>query len=201
MTNNCYGIFIMEYVINSNHKPDCSLQSVLFNHQDRLFDCHSKLLLLRVDFAYRKNSDSYAYGDIHQLVAEMTWLTEQCAEISGLEGYAWVMEYGGDHRYHIHAAFYINGQSHRKAWCFWKSIQSLWEDITDGEGYAHRCEPKGHYRVRGERVINFSDRRGREGMQYILSYLGKQSQRTERRIYRVSAVPAPAVSGRRRKRS
>lgn len=38
-------------------------------------------------------------------------------------------------------------------------------------------------------------------MQYILSYLGKQSQRTERRIYRVSAVPAPAVSGRRRKRS
>lgn len=84
----------MEYVINSNHKPDCSLQSVLFNHQDRLFDCHSKLLLLRVDFAYRKNSDSYAYGDIHQLVAEMTWLTEQCAEISGLEGYAWVMEYG-----------------------------------------------------------------------------------------------------------
>lgn len=54
MTNNCYGIFIMEYVINSNHKPDYSLQSVLFNHQDRLFDCHSKLLLLRVDFAYRK---------------------------------------------------------------------------------------------------------------------------------------------------
>ncbi|EEX2877969.1 hypothetical protein EMO34_23800, partial [Escherichia coli] len=74
----------MEYVINSNHKPDYSLQSVLFNHQDRLFDCHSKLLMLRVDFAYRKNSDSYAYGDIHQLVAEMTWLTEQCAEISGL---------------------------------------------------------------------------------------------------------------------
>jgi hypothetical protein len=35
----------------------------------------------------------------------------------------------------------------------------------------HRCEPKGHYRIRGERVVSFSDSRGREGMQYILSYL------------------------------
>lgn len=36
-------------------------------------------------------------------------------------------------------------------------------------------------------------------MTFILSYLGKQSQRTERRIYRVSTVPAPAMSGRRRR--
>ncbi|MEG0866485.1 MAG: hypothetical protein RSG77_05465 [Hafnia sp.] len=191
----------MNHTTNSNHKSHHFLQSVLFNHQDRLFDCHSKLLMLRVDFAYRKNSDAYAYGDIYQLAADMTWLTEQCAEISGLVGYSWVMEYGGEHHYHIHAAFYINGQSHRNVWRFWKAIQSRWEDITDGDGYAHRCEPKEHYRVRGERVINFSDRRGREGMQYILSYLGKQSQRTEREIYRVSAVPVPTGSGRRRKRS
>jgi hypothetical protein len=53
-----------------------------------------------------------------------------------------------------------------------EAIQSLWEDITEGEGYAHRCEPKGHYRVRGERVVSFSDSRGREGMEFILSYLG-----------------------------
>ncbi len=37
-------------------------------------------------------------------------------------------------------------------------------------------------------------------MQYILSYLGKQSQRTERRIYRVSAVPVVSVTGRPRSR-
>ncbi|MEP9232399.1 hypothetical protein ABKT30_09680 [Enterobacter hormaechei] len=188
----------MRHNINRNHISDHSLQSVLFAHHNQLFDCYSKLLMLRVDFAYRRNSKSFHHADVNQLVADMTWLTEQCHELSGLVGYAWVLEYGEDHRYHIHAAFYINGQRHRKVWCFWESIRDLWEDITNGEGYAHRCEPKGHYRVRGERVISFSDNRGREGMQYILSYLGKQSQRTERRIYRVSAVPAPVSSGRRR---
>lgn len=184
---------------NRNHQPDSSLQNVLFSHQNQLFECYSKLLMLRVDFAYRQESESFNSADVNQLVADITWLTEQCTTLSGLVGYAWVLEYTEDHRYHIHAAFYLNGQRHRKVWCYWEVIQSLWEDITDGEGYAHRCEPKGHYRVRGERVVSFCDSRGREGMQYILSYLGKQSQRTERRIYRVSAVPAPAVSGRRRR--
>ncbi|HDR2680859.1 TPA: inovirus-type Gp2 protein [Enterobacter mori] len=181
---------------NRNHQPDNSLQNVLLNHQNQLFSCYSKLLMLRVDFAYRQNSDSFNAADVSQLVADITWLTEQCTTLSGLVGYAWVLEYTEDHRYHVHAAFYLNGQRHRKVWCFRETISAQWEDITDGEGYAHRCEPKGHYRVRGERVVSFSDSRGREGMTFILSYPGKQSQRTERRIYRVSSVPAPAVSGR-----
>lgn len=184
----------MGYLINRNHEPDNAIQNALSEHQDQLFEHYSKLLMLRVDFAYRKDSESFSAADINQLAADMAWLTEQCSEISGLVGYAWVMEYGEDHRYHIHAAFYINGQRHRKVWCFW-------EATTGGEGYAHRCEPKPHYRVRGEWLVAFSDKKGRQGMQYILnilSYLGKQSQRPGRRIYRVSAVPAPAVSGRRR---
>lgn len=186
---------------NRNHQPDSFLQNVLFNHQNQLFNCYSKLLMLRVDFAYRQESESFNAADVNQLVADITWLTEQCTTLSGLVGYAWVLEYGEDHSYHVHAAFYLNGQRHRKVWCFWETISAQWEDITDGEGYAHRCEPKGHYRVRGERVVSFSDNRGRQGMQYILSYRGKQSQRTKRQIYRVSAIPAPAVSGRRRKYS
>lgn len=92
--------------------------------------------MLRVDFAYRQESESFNAADVNQLVADMTWLTEQCTTLSGLVGYAWVLEYGEDHRYHVHAAFYLNGQRHRKVWCFWEAIQSLWEDITDGEGYA-----------------------------------------------------------------
>lgn len=191
----------MLHNINRNHAPDNTLQNVLFDHQKELFDRFSKLLMLRIDFAYRKDSESFKSADVNQLVADMIWLTEQSAQISGLVGYAWVLEYGEEHSYHIHAAFYINGQRHRKVWSFWKAIGALWEDITDGEGYTHRCEPKSHYCVRGERVVSFSDGKGREGMEFILSYLGKQSQRTVHRIYRVSTVPAPVVIGRRRKLS
>ncbi|WP_213734495.1 rolling circle replication-associated protein [Citrobacter freundii] len=188
----------MNHNINRNHVPDNSLQDNLFDHQNQLFSCHSKLLMLRVDFAYRKDSESFNHADMNQLVADMVWLTEQRTTISGLVGYAWVLEYGEDHRYHIHAAFYIDGQCHRKVWCFWEAIRELWDEITDGEGYAHRCEPKAHYRVRGERVTSYDDVKGRKGMQYILSYLSKQDQKDEKVTYQLSYVPATSRRGRPR---
>lgn len=191
----------MHYSINFNHAPDHQLQNTLFQHQDSLFERYSKLLMLRIDFAYRKDSEAFKFADTNNLAADMTWLTEQCREISGLVGYSWVMEDGEEHRLHVHAAFYINGQEHCKIWMFWEQIKHLWETVTQGEGYAHHCEPKAHYRIQGERVVAFSDTRGREGMQYILSYLAKQSQRTERPIYRLSTVPVPPRRGRPRNQS
>ncbi|MBU5412451.1 hypothetical protein [Serratia ureilytica] len=189
----------MNHVINENHPADKSIQRILLTHQDALFDRYSKLLMLRVDFAYRQDSLSFSFADEHQLASEMTYLMERCADIAGIVGSAWVMEYTERHRFHIHAAFYIDGQLHRKVWLFWEQIKHLWEIITEHEGYAHRCEPKPFYRVRGERVVAASDVRGRKGMQYILSYMGKQGQRTARPIYRVSSVPAPVRWGRPRR--
>ena len=55
---------------NRNHQPDSSLQNVLFNHQNQLFNCYSKLLMLRVDFAYRQETDSFNAADVNQLVAD-----------------------------------------------------------------------------------------------------------------------------------
>lgn len=96
---------------------------------------------------------------------------------------------------HIHAAFYINGQRHRKAWCFWKYTRDIWEKVTEGEGYAHHCEPKPCYQVHGERVINYSEKKSHSDMKCILSYLGKDSQRAERRIYQISNIPSARQIG------
>ncbi|HGN1704581.1 TPA: hypothetical protein ACKRTE_000385 [Providencia rettgeri] len=188
----------MENAIKFKHRPDHSLQRKLFNHQDGLFECYSKLMMLRIDFAYRKESESFEYADIHQITSEMTLLIEQVKDISGIVGFAWVLEYGEQHRLHIHAAFYINGQRHQYIWPFWEGIRDLWEAMTNGEGYAHRCEPKSHYRVRGEQTISHDDDKGRHGMKHILSYLGKENQRTERRVYQVSDIPEAKQRGRRR---
>lgn len=189
----------MNHVINENHPADKSIQRILLTHQDALFERYSKLLMFRVDFAYRRESLSFHFADENQMVAQMTYLMQQCSDIPGIVGYAWVMEYAERHRFHVHAAFYIDGQRHRKIWLFWEQIKHLWERITELEGYAHWCEPKSCYRVRGERVVAASDVRGRRGMQYILSYMGKQEQRTARPIYRVSTVPAPVRRGRPRR--
>jgi hypothetical protein len=188
----------MNHITNKNHSANKPLQNALLVHQDALFDRHSKLLMLRVDFAYRRDSLSFHYADENQLAAQMTYLMEQCADIPGLIGNAWVMEYTERHRLHVHAAFYIDGQRHRKIWLFWEQIRQHWEMITEHEGYAHRCEPKSYYRVQGERVVAASNERGRGGMQYILSYMGKQEQRTARPVYRVSTVPVAVRRGRPR---
>ncbi len=110
----------MKNTINFNHTPDYLLQYELLNHQDDLFEYYSKLLMLRIDFAYRKDSESFKYADIHQITSDMTLLIEQVKDISSIVGFAWVLEYGEQHRLHIHAAFYINGQRHQKVWSFWK---------------------------------------------------------------------------------
>ncbi|MDH2365722.1 MULTISPECIES: inovirus-type Gp2 protein [Providencia] len=188
----------MKNTINFNHTPDYLLQYELLNHQDDLFEYYSKLLMLRIDFAYRKDSESFKYADIHQITSDMTLLIEQVKDISSIVGFAWVLEYGEQHRLHIHAAFYINGQRHQKVWSFWKDIRDIWDEVTEGEGYAHHCEPKPYYRVHGERVIKHSDEKKRSGMKYILSYLGKDSQRTERRIYQLSDIPTAKQIGRKR---
>jgi hypothetical protein len=191
----------MRYTLNTNHQSDSVLQNQFQMHQEALFSRYSKLLMLRIDFAYRRDSDAFLDADENELAAQMTYLLAQCADIPGLVGHVWVMEYTERHRFHVHAAFYIDGQRYRKAWPFWEQIQSRWDDITKGDGYSHRCEPKSFYRAKGEWVVAASDTQGRKGMQYILSYLAKLSQCTERPVYWLSFVPAPVLRGRPRQQN
>lgn len=120
---------------------------------------------------------------------------------SSSASYAWVLEHTGQHSYHIHAAFYLNGQKHRQAWTVFEALRNTWKYVTRDEGHAYRCEPEEHYRVRGERVTAHDDTRGRKGMQYILSYLSKQAQKNRGVIYQLSEIPAAPAAGRRRNAS
>ena len=187
--------------INLSYVQHTALNRKLRRHQDQLFERYSKLLMLRVDFSYLQDSDSHGEGDIHSTVADITLLIQRCGDINGLVGYAWVLEQTEQHGYHIHAAFYLNGQKHRRAWTVFEALSDTWKYVTWGEGHTHRCEPKEHYRVRGELVTSHDDARGRRGMQYILSYLSKQAQKSLGVICQLSAIPAPQTAGRRRKAS
>lgn len=184
--------------INVRYTHHRGLRRNLRNHLNRLFDRYSKLLMLRVDFSYLKKSDSHHYADTHSTVCDITLLLQQCHSLKGLVGYAWGLEYTEEHSFHIHAAFYLNGQKHRKVWSIFEDIRDIWANVTEGDGYAHRCEPKEHYRVKGEWVTSYDDDEGRDRMLYILSYLSKQDQKKERVIYHVSEIPKPARRGRPR---
>ncbi|MCH5052269.1 YagK/YfjJ domain-containing protein [Pectobacterium aquaticum] len=184
--------------INVRYTHHRTLRRNLRNHLSRLFDRYSKLLMLRVDFSYLKKSDSHHYADTHSTVFDITQLLEQCHSLKGLVGYVWVLEYTEEHSFHIHAAFYLNGQKHRKVWAVFEDIRDIWANVTEGDGYAHRCEPKEHYRVKGEWVTSYDDDEGINRMLYILSYLSKQDQKTERIIYQISEISQPTRRGRPR---
>lgn len=185
--------------INLSYVQHPTLNRKLRRHQDQLFERYSKLLMLRVDFSYLQDSDSHGEGDIHSTVADITLLIQRSQDIKGLVGYAWVLEHTERHGFHIHAAFYLNGQKHRRAWTVFEALRDTWKYVTWGEGHTHRCEPREEYRARGEWVTPYDDIKGRKSMQYILSYLSKQEQKTLGVICQLSDIPAPPAAGRRRK--
>lgn len=187
--------------INLSYVQHPTLNRKLRRHQDQLFERYSKLLMLRVDFSYLQDSDSHGEGDIHSTVADITLLIQRSQDIKGLVGYAWVLEHTERHGFHIHAAFYLNGQKHRRAWIVYETLRDTWKYVTWGEGHTHRCEPREEYRARGEWVTAYDDIKGRKSMQYILSYLSKQEQKTLGVICQLSDIPAPPAAGRRRKLS
>lgn len=154
-----------------------------------------------MDFSYLQDSDSHGEGDIHSTVADITLLIQRSQGIKGLVGYAWVLEHTERHGFHIHAAFYLNGQKHRRAWTVFEALRGTWKYVTWGEGHTHRCEPREEYRARGEWVTAYDDIKGRKSMQYILSYLSKQEQKTLGVICQLSDISAPPAAGRRRKLS
>jgi len=188
-------------ITNPNYPTYPELESKLHRHVDELFIRYSKLILLRTDFAYRKHSPEFTHQDIHGLCADMVQLEHRLAGINGIAGYAWVAEYGADHRYHAHCAIFINAQLRNKAWPVFQEIVAHWESLTKNEGYAHRCAPQPHYKVRSEEMTEYNDDVGINAMKYILSYLAKTAQKPDGIHCRFSAIPARSRSGRPRKRS
>nr|WP_227008662.1 inovirus-type Gp2 protein [Pantoea ananatis] len=184
---------------NLNYVQHRTLRRHLRHHQNNLFERHSRLLMLRIDFSYLSGSNLSTQADVYTLVGHITELMQRSTAISHMVGHAWVLEHTESHGYHIHAVFYLNGQKRRKAWPAFELLREIWEKITKGEGLAFRCAPQAYYKVQGERVTTYDDYSSRQDMQYILSYLSKTDQKNGKAIGHWSEVPPPARNGRRRK--
>jgi len=186
-------------ITNPNHPTCPELECQLHHHVDNLFRRYSKLILLRIDFAYLSHLSEFIHQDIHGLCADMVQLESRLADINGIAGYTWVAEYGTDHRYHAHCAIFINGQLRNKAWVVFEEVQKEWERVTENEGYAHRCIPHRHYRVRSEEMTKHDNEMGVNAMKYILSYMAKTEQKPDGIHSRFSSIPDKPRRGRPRK--
>jgi len=185
-------------ITNPNYPTYPELESQLHRHVDNLFRRYSKLILLRVDFAYLSHLSEFTQQDVHGLCADMVQLETRLDDINGIAGYNWVAEYGTGHRYHAHSAIFINGQQRTKAWPIFLEIEKHWRSITEDEGYAHRCPPQRHYKVRSEEMTEHDDESGVNAMKYILSYMAKTEQKPDGVLSRFSTIPDKSRRGRPR---
>lgn len=107
---------------------------------DRLFDHHSRILVVRIDLRYRKEvakTVSLETAQFHRklLLEDRRSHTEVFA---GLLGYAWGLEYGereGGYHYHLLALY--NGAERRDDISVGTAICDLWDTITNGCGQCY----------------------------------------------------------------
>jgi hypothetical protein len=114
---------------------------------DALFGFYSRLLIVRVDFAYRdvplkmsseKRNDwmERIYADRSRFVNNM----DQNGIFRGLVGWMMKMEYGLRRGFHVHAIFFFNGDVRHGDVAIAFDVGRYWQDvITKGEGTFYAC--------------------------------------------------------------
>ncbi|MCY1365971.1 hypothetical protein D9M69_528460 [compost metagenome] len=149
---------------------------------DALSELYSRITIVRVDFHYRSEAQArlrveHVFEDLEQLIAEH----RRSPIFDHLIGHIYAVEQGDRNDgggYHIHAAYFFNGNVVRGD--VYKAIQlgELWEDITQGQGYMHSCNhDKGRYGNEcGIGRILRSDRAIRCHVHKAVKYLVKDAQ-------------------------
>lgn len=152
------------------------------DYADALCELYSRITIIRVDFHYRVEAQArlraeHVFDDLEDLIYEH----RRNPIFDHLIGHIYSVEQGDHHEgrgYHIHAAYFFNGNEVRGD--VYKAIQlgELWEDITRGRGYSHSCNhDKEQYGDEcGIGRIEKSDRSVRRHVHKVVKYLVKDTQ-------------------------
>jgi len=152
------------------------------DYGDALCELYSRITIVRVDFHYRSEAQArlrveHVFDDLDELITKH----KRNAIFDHLIGHIYAVEQGDRNDgggYHIHAAYFFNGNEVRGD--VFKAIQlgELWEDITHGQGYIYSCN---HNKERyGDgcdigRILR-SDRAVRRHVHKAVKYLVKDAQ-------------------------
>lgn len=174
---------VFKSVMTQNYKS-------LNNYIDKLFEAHSRILVLRIDFAYARDTtispqmESYdecikqEYSQAKKDFKRLLDNRRSNKKIFGhLLGYAWKLEYTVKKGFHFHTFFFFNGSKvHQESRAM--MIGQYWEaNITKSKGYYWNCNAnKGQYEQLGIGMINHNDTELRNGLKLAAGYLTKSDQ-------------------------
>lgn len=151
-------------------------------YTDVVMDRYSRTTVVRLNFYYRNECHArlrveHVFDDLDAMIAKHS----RHSLFDHLIGYTYAVEQGdrtGGRGYHIHAAYFFNGNRtfcdiHKAS-----DIGQLWEEITYSQGWAHSSNqermPLGV--MRGVGCIQRNDKLTREKTHELMRYLVKLDQ-------------------------
>jgi len=146
---------------------------------DAVLDRYSRTNIIRIDLYYRSEAQArlrveHVFDDLESMLTKH----ERNPIFDHLTGYIYAVEQGEDRGYHIHAAYFFNGNEVRGDIYKAQQIGELWDRITRGQGCFNSCNhDKDQY---GERcilgVVRRDDLNIRSHVHYAMRYLVKNHQ-------------------------
>lgn len=151
-------------------------------YTDAVMSYYSRTTIVRVNLYYRSEAQArlrveHVFDDLRQLVAEH----KRNPVFEHLIGYIYSVEQGDrleGRGYHIHAAFFFNGNVVRGDVYKAQQIGELWERITRGQGHFNSCNhDKEKYESEcGIGIVPRNDRTIRRNVHKTVRYLVKDAQ-------------------------
>lgn len=146
----------------------------LYDFFHALFKRFARILVIRVDFSYRKDITDTITVEMTKKHLETLLNNRRHNRIfQALVGYVWKLEYGPDRRFHYHCFFLFDGSKRQQDINICHLIGKYWEEqITGGKGTFYNCNQQ-HYKNRGIGMISHDDMVMRNNMLIAASYLVK----------------------------
>lgn len=149
------------------------------DYSDAVVERYSRTNIIRIDLYYRQEAKvrlrvEHVFDDLARLTAEH----KRNPIFDHLTGYICAVEQGEDRGYHIHAAYFFNGNEVRGDVYKAQQIGELWRRITRGQGHFNSCN---HDKERyggecGIGIIQRKDRATRAHVHKVVRYLVKDAQ-------------------------
>lgn len=153
------------------------------NYVESLFDKYARLLVLRIDLAFTKESQSGNPSDFVETAQKYLdkFLNARRGNkiFASVVGYIWKLEYGKTKGLHFHFIFFMDGSKAKKDEFRTSEIGKYWIKITEGKGYFFNVNlNKRHYEKHGIGVgmIDHTDTDMRNNLLRIIQYFFKKDQ-------------------------
>ena len=163
---------------------------------DGLVDVYSKLLVLRVEFGYRKDiARGITMDEAHRDLKHFWNNTRKNKLFRTMIGYIWKLEEGEQRGLHFHIVFILNGSAFRKDAHYADRFGEYWEKrVTKGRGTYFNCNRHPlNYKKVGIGMIKHDDQDKLMILkEQVIGYLTKEDQYLKikgRRTFGRSEIP------------